>query len=148
MPTINVVRELNAPIDKLFAILTDHANFASFPGVDASELTKQGTPAPNGTGAQRKLKIGAATIIEDIVGFEENALLEYRISKITPKLIHHKIGRQIFEDLGGGRTKVTWTSELEPAVPLIGHWLLKPLVKQFSGGFHAMLSAAEKRAQA
>lgn len=147
MPTIEVVRELDAPLPALFEILSDHAGFSRFPGVAEAELTRPGLTERNGLGAQRRLKVGGSMVWEDIVGFERDRLIEYRIVKLRPNLIRHEIGRQRFEALPDGRTRVHWTSHFEPRIPLIGRWLLKPVEQQFAKGFAVMLRSAEKLAR-
>lgn len=147
MPMIEISRELDAPAEAIFAILADHARFDRFPGVRESELTRQGETEPNGVGAQRRLKVGNSELWEDIVGFEPGRLIEYRIVRIRPPIVRHILGRQRIEALEGGRCRVHWTSEFEPAIPLIGRWLIRPVKQQFEKGFQRMLSRAEALAQ-
>lgn len=146
MTIIKLVRELDAPVGKVFELFSDHANFSRLPGIAESELVRAGSAERNGVGAQRRLKVGANMIWEDIVGFRRDELIEYRIVKMQPNIVHHVIGRQQFERLGASRTRVTWTSEFHVRIPLIG-WLLEPLVrKQFEKGFSVMLHTAGKLA--
>jgi uncharacterized protein YndB with AHSA1/START domain len=86
---IEVTRTLNAPIEKVFEMLTDHANYKQFRGIDDSELIREGNSETNGLGAQRRIKAGPVTFFEDVVAFERPTLFEYRIVKMTPPLLEH-----------------------------------------------------------
>lgn len=145
MIKIEVDELLRAPIDAVFEQLVDHENYASFDGVSSSKLTRPGERERNGVGAQRRVRLGAAVLWEDIVGFERPTLLEYRIVKMMPPLVRHVIGRVKLLQTSEG-TRVVWTSELEVRVPGL-RWLLEPqLARQFDSGFRAMLREMERRA--
>lgn len=145
MIKIEVDEFLRAPIDAVFEQLVDHENYASFDGVSSSKLTRRGDVERNGIGAQRRVRLGAAVLWEDIVGFERPTLFEYRIVKMMPPLIRHVLGRVSLSSTGEG-TRVVWTSELELRVPGI-RWVIEPqLARKFDAGFRAMLQEMERRA--
>jgi hypothetical protein len=144
---IEVEELLHAPIDAVFEQLVDHENYASFDGVSSSTLTRTGERERNGVGAQRRVRLGAAVLWEDIVGFERPTLLEYRIVKMRPPLVRHVLGRVRLTKTSEG-TRVVWTSELEVLVPLVGRLLEPKIAAKFNAGFRAMLREMERRAKA
>ena len=58
MQTIDITETLPLTPERVFDLLADHANYHRFPGVTASELLKEGEPAPNGLGAIRRVALG------------------------------------------------------------------------------------------
>jgi hypothetical protein len=142
---IEVDELLRAPIEGVFEQLVDHENYASFDGVSSSTLTRVGVRERNGVGAQRRVRLGAAVLWEDIVGFERPTLFEYRIVKMMPPLVRHVLGRVSLSSTSEG-TRVVWTSELEVRVRGV-RWVVEPvLARKFDAGFRAMLREMERRA--
>jgi hypothetical protein len=142
---IEVDELLRAPIDAVFEQLVDHENYASFDGVSSSKLTRTGERERNGVGAQRRVRLGAAVLWEDIVAFERPTLLEYRIVKMRPPVLRHVLGRVRLSQTSEG-TRVVWTSEFELRVPLIAGVLEPRLAVKFDAAFRAMLREMERRA--
>jgi hypothetical protein len=142
---IEVEELLRAPIEGVFEQLVDHENYASFEGVSSSRLTRPGERERNGLGAQRRVRLGAALLWEDIVGFERPTLLEYRIVKMMPPLIRHVLGRVSLSATSEG-TRAVWTSELEVRVPGIRRVIEPVLARKFDAGFREMLREMARRA--
>ena len=55
MFSIHVERTINKPIEKVFAILSDHANYAQFKAIEQSNLLIKGKHETNGLGAVREI---------------------------------------------------------------------------------------------
>jgi len=143
MNKVEVSRVINAPAAEVFAAISNHEGYARFAGVDKAELLRHGETAKNGLGAVRRLKLGAITVDEEILSFESPNLMEYRIIAMRPKLFNHILGRvELVEN--GGKTTVTWSSEYEVPLPLVGSGIEKLLAKPLSSGFAGMLKAIEK----
>jgi uncharacterized protein YndB with AHSA1/START domain len=140
---VEVEELLRAPIDSVFEQLTDHENYASFDGVSSSALTRTGERERNGVGAQRRIRLGAAVLWEDIVAFERPTLLEYRIVKMLPPIVAHVLGRVSLAKTNEG-TRVVWTSEFEARV--LGRVLEPMFAAKFDAGFRTMLREMERRA--
>jgi hypothetical protein len=143
---IEVDELLLAPIDAVFAQLVDHENYASFDGVASSRLTHVGVHERNGVGAQRRVRLGAAVLWEDIVAFERPTLLEYRIVKMMPPLVRHVLGRVSLSSTSEG-TRAIWTSEFEVRVPGLAGLLEPKFAAKFDSGFREMLREMERRSQ-
>ena len=143
MQTINVRHTIAAPIEKVFEILSDHANYKLLPGVKDSKLVRMGMPVKNGVGAVRWIDAGKANFTEEITRFEPPTRMDYQITKSFPP-VQHKCGSVRLERTPGG-TVVSWTSTVELKIPLIGKLLTPLLARELSKGFTHTLLAIEKR---
>lgn len=146
MAITTVRRLIDAPAEAVFEQLSDHAGYGKIPGVKLAELTREGSEETNGLGAQRHLKLDDAEVWEDIVGFDRPTLMEYRIVRMKPGILKHKLGR-ITLSAQGEQTDVTWTSEFKVRIPLLGKLLEKRIDGLFQTQFNAMLTYAEQRAR-
>ncbi|KIG16333.1 hypothetical protein DB30_04793 [Enhygromyxa salina] len=145
MVRVEVNELLPAPIDALFERLVDHESYASYDGVSTSTLTRCGDQERNGAGAQRRVRLGAVVLWEDIVAFERPTLMEYRIVKVRPPLIRHLLGRVSLAAEGQG-TRVIWVSEFEVRIPGLGRLFEPKLGADFDHAFRAMLHEMARRA--
>lgn len=144
MVNIEVTRTLNAPIEKVFEMLTDHANYQQFRGIDESELIREGDTEKNGLGAQRRIKAGPVTFFEDVVAFEPPTLFEYRIVKMSPPLLQHLLGRVELTE-NEGKTDVRWVSDSKVRIPLLGGLVGKRLAADGHKGFDSILKTIERK---
>lgn len=147
MVRVEVNELLAAPIDALFERLVDHESYASYEGVSSSTLLRAGHDERNGAGAQRRVRLGAVVLWEDITVFERPTLMEYRIVKLRPPLVRHLLGRVSLTPEGEG-TRVIWVSEFEVRIPVLGRRLEPKLRAQFDAAFRAMLQEMARRASA
>ncbi|PTU31735.1 SRPBCC family protein [Stenotrophobium rhamnosiphilum] len=143
MQTIVVKRTIKAPIEKVFDMLSDHANYKDFPGVKDSELVKKGKPHKNGVGAVREIDAGTAWFREEITAYERPVRLDYLITKSRPPM-EHKGGSVRLEATAAG-TEVTWSSTLRIRIPLIGGLVTKLVAPQLAKAFAGTLKSVEKR---
>lgn len=143
MKTITVQRTIKAPIERVFDIISDHANYKSFPGIRDSKLVREGKTERNGVGALREIDAGKAWFIEEITAFERPRRLDYLIVKSRPPL-EHKGGSVRLETTAEG-TAVTWTSTVGLKIPLIGGLLGTFLAPQLERGFAGILKHIERR---
>ncbi len=143
MNRVEVKRTINAPAAKVFAEIANHEGYARFGGVEKAELIRKGEGDGNGLGAVRRLKLGAITVDEEILSFEPAKLMEYRITRMRPKLFKHILGRVELQEVAG-KTDVTWSSEYEVTLPIVGSKVEQLLEKPLGSGFAGMLKAVEK----
>ena len=143
MQTVRVERTIKAPIEKVFDLISDHANYKDFPGVKDSELIKKGKPHKNGVGAIREIDTGSVWFQEEITAYDRPNRLDYQIVKARPA-IDHRGGSVRLEATANG-TRVTWTTTLRIKVPLIGGLLTRVAVPQLGKAIGGMLKDVEKR---
>jgi uncharacterized protein YndB with AHSA1/START domain len=143
MPTVRVTRTIRAPIEDVFNLLTDHANYEQFRGIRASKLLREGQPERNGVGAMRMIDVGPVRFEEEITAFERPTRMDYVIRRINLPF-EHEGGTMRFEAIDGG-TRVEWVTTFRFTVPAIGGLLGgagTPLVRL---GFISMLREAEAK---
>ncbi|MEC8233129.1 MAG: SRPBCC family protein [Pseudomonadota bacterium] len=119
MFSIHVERTINKPIAEVFAILSDHANYAQFKGVDKSTLLVEGKLEKNGLGAVREIVAGGANLHEEIVAFDPPYKLGYKVIKSKPLPYDHELGEITLEERGD-KTHVTWRSVGHISIFLLG----------------------------
>lgn len=147
MVNIEVTRSLNAPIEDVFAMLTDHANYKQFRGIIDSELVREGRAEKNGLGAQRRIKAKGVEFYENVVGFERPVLFEYLIVKMSPPILKHLVGRVELSE-NNGKTDVRWVSESKVRIPLVGGFLGKRLAAEGHKAFDSILRSIEQKCAA
>jgi uncharacterized protein YndB with AHSA1/START domain len=142
MTTVQTERTIAAPIEQVFDLLTDHANYKQFPGLTGSELVKEGEPEPNGTGALRKVSAGPIRFEEEITAFERPARMDYLIRKVNMPL-DHEGGTMLFESRDGA-THVTWRSTFEFTTPGVGRLMGGVGAPAIRAGFARILKYADR----
>lgn len=143
MHTIVVERTINAPIEKVFALLSDHANYSQFPGVTASSLLEEGQPDRNGLGALRRIETPKGWFEERITAFESPRRFDYLITR-TSLPLEHQGGSVRCEQTAAG-THVIWTSIVRVKVPLIGGLLTRLAAPTLGKAFGSMLKDVDRR---
>jgi len=138
MRTIRVERTVDAPIEAVFEVLADHANYDRFGGIRRAELIRPGAKDRNGVGALRRITIGPLSFEEEITAYEPPTRLDYLIVKLNAPY-DHKGGSVRLESSDGAATHAVWTSEYEIPVPLVGGLAERAFALFFSRGFGATL---------
>src|ERR1044071_3344874 len=71
MVEFTLKRTTTAPIEAVFDSLTDHRGISNYSkAVRRSTLDREGTPAPNGVGARRRIEAVGPAIVEEIIEYE------------------------------------------------------------------------------
>ena len=143
MQTITVQRTLKAPIEKVFDMIADHANYKQFPGIRDSKLVREGKKDRNGVGALREIDAGKAWFQEEITAYERPKRLDYLIVKSRPPLEHQ--GGSVRLEPDGAGCKVTWSTTVGVKIPLIGGLIDKLMLPQLERGLAGTLKHIEKR---
>jgi uncharacterized protein YndB with AHSA1/START domain len=106
MVEMEVEQRFSAPIDAVFAAVTDHKRLESWqPGISVT-IEKEGVPAPNGLGAVRRIKQGPLNIWEEVVRWEHPTAMDYRLFKGPPLRDH--LGEIRLSPLGERGTMVRY----------------------------------------
>ncbi len=137
-----VSKTVNAPIDRVWAIIADHEGMAKWaPGLSAAIL-KDGADTRNGVGAVRELKgpLSVPTIVEEIVGFEPQRRLAYRALSGVP--LKNYTGEIVLTPQGTERTTITYTVAADQRVPLVEKAVTLAIATSLLGA--VVLQAAKK----
>ena len=143
MKTITVTRVVKAPIEKVFDMIADHANYKSFPGIKESKLVREGKAEKNGVGAIREIKAGGAWFQEEITHYERPRRLDYLIVKARPPMDHEGGSVRLTPHAQG--CEVIWTTKVHIAIPLIGRFLDNLVLPQLERGLAGTLKDIERR---
>jgi len=141
MIEFTLTRTTTAPIETVFDALTDHRTIADYVwACRRSTLDREGTPAPNGVGAIRRLEAVGPPIVEEIIEFQRPTRYAYRLLSGAPVRDH--VGTVELREAGSG-TAVSWHLRSTPKIPGVD-WLLRPVLKKVIGElFNGAITAAE-----
>jgi uncharacterized protein YndB with AHSA1/START domain len=143
MASFTYERQVAAPPETVFAVLTDHRRYSELTPLRKSELERQGEPAPNGVGAIRKLSAVGPPLREEVVAYESPTRFSYKLLSGLPVRDH--LGTVELTARDGG-TRVVYAVRTTPTVPLVGAVVVAAIklgVGQLLGG---IVKESERRA--
>lgn len=117
MATVTLERTTQADMETVFAVLTDHRGYADISAVRKAVLEREGTPAPNGVGAIRKLSLAGPPLREEVTGYDAPSRFEYRLLSGLPVRDH--VGTVTLSHSGGG-THISYRVDTTPTLPVGG----------------------------
>jgi uncharacterized protein YndB with AHSA1/START domain len=145
MASFTIVRQIAAPQETIFEVLTDHRAYSGITPLRRSELEREGDPKPNGTGAIRVLGTVGPPMREEVLTYEEPRRFSYKLLSGLPVRDH--VGTVELTPHEDG-TRMTYAVRTMPTVPLVGGAVVAAVrlgVKQLIDGVSA---EAERRAAA
>jgi uncharacterized protein YndB with AHSA1/START domain len=147
MPSYTVRREVRAPRDVVFAVLTDHEGYTALAPLQWT-LERAGTPHPNGIGAVRAIRPARwmpFAVREEVTEFSEPSRFAYRVISGAPVRSH--IGTVTLTETAGG-TLVEYTMDAVPRIPLPARLITRGLRGLISLLLRGVTREAETRARA
>jgi len=130
MIEFTLTRTTTAPIETVFDAITNHRGIADYVwAVRRSTLDREGTPAPNGVGAIRRLEVVGPPIVEEIIDYQRPSRYAYKMLSGAPVRDH--VGTVELRESGSGTT-VSWHLRSTPKIPGLD-WLLAPVLKRVIG---------------
>ena len=117
MASFTIERQVAAPPETVFGVLTDHARYAELTPLRTSRLERQGEPAPNGVGAIRVLGLAGPPLREEVIAYEPAERFSYKVLSGLPVRDHVGTVGLTAED---GGTRVVYAIRTTPTVPLGG----------------------------
>jgi uncharacterized protein YndB with AHSA1/START domain len=144
MASFTYEREVAAPLETIFEVLTDHAGYAAISPLRKSVLEREGEPAPNGLGAIRVLSAVGPPLREEVIAFQPPTRFAYKLLSGAPLRDH--VGTVEMSAGADGRTRVVYAVRTTPTLPLVGP-LVVPVVKQaIKRLFDGIVNESERRA--
>jgi uncharacterized protein YndB with AHSA1/START domain len=143
MASFTFQRQVAAPPETVFAVLTDHRGYAELTPLRKAELEREGEPAPDGVGAIRKLSAVGPPLREEVVAYESPSRFSYKLLSGLPVRDH--VGTVELTPAAGG-TAVVYAVRTTPTVPLVGSAVVAAVkfgVKQLVEG---IVKESERRA--
>jgi uncharacterized protein YndB with AHSA1/START domain len=114
MQRVEIDRDFDLPVGRVFAYLSEHENLGPLFGARVSRV-RDGDEARNGVGSVRRLRVGPLPGFEETVtGYVPDERIEYRITRGGPLRDHH--GTMSFRPSGAG-THLHCVIEFGAALP-------------------------------
>jgi uncharacterized protein YndB with AHSA1/START domain len=144
MASFTYERQVAAPPETVFAVLTEHHLYAQITPMRRSVLEREGEPAPNGVGAIRVLTSVGPPLREEVIAYDPSTRFSYKLLSGAPLRDH--IGTVELTPQDGGTTKVVYAVRTTPTLPLVGGAVIavvKQAIKQLLNG---IVKESERRA--
>jgi uncharacterized protein YndB with AHSA1/START domain len=117
MASFTYVRQIAAPPQTVFDVLTEHERYAAITPMRKSVLEREGDPAPNGVGAIRVLSSVGPPLREEVIAFQSPSRFSYKLLSGAPVRDH--VGTVELSPDGDG-TRMVYAVRTVPTVPLVG----------------------------
>ena len=134
MASFKYVRQVAAPPEIVFDVLTDHRRYTEITPLRKAALEREGEPAPNGVGAIRVLTVAGPPMREEVIAYERPYRFAYKILSGLPVRDH--VGTVEMQPSDGG-TEITYAVKTTPTLPLGGPvfmLVLKKAIRDLIGG--------------
>jgi uncharacterized protein YndB with AHSA1/START domain len=136
-------REIAAPVETVFEVLTDHAGYSKLTPLRKSELERQGETDPNGVGAIRKLTAVGPPMREEVIAYEMPSRFSYTVLSGLPVRDH--VGTvELSEE--GGQTKMVYAVRTQPTLPVVGFAVVAAIKQAIKGLIDGVAKESERRA--
>jgi uncharacterized protein YndB with AHSA1/START domain len=145
LASFTLVREVQAPPEVVFDVLTDHRRYAEMTALRKSVLEREGEPAPNGVGSIRVLTAVGPALREETIAYERPSRFSYTLLSGLPVRDH--VGTVSLEPSNGG-TRVTYAVRSNPTLPLVGGVVLALVKQGVTQLLNGVSAEAERRAAA
>ena len=144
MIEFTLTRMSTASIETLFDVMTDHRGLADTTWMfRRTTLEREGTPAPNGVGAIRRLLAIGPPFIEEIVEYDRPTRWAYTLLSGLP--IRDHLGTIDLCEVGTG-TEVSWRLQGALKIPGVDR-LIRPVFERFIDELlKGAIATAERRA--
>lgn len=143
MASFTLVREVDAPPEAVFDVLTDHRRYSELTPLRKSVLEREGEPAPNGVGSIRKLTAVGPPMREETIAYQRPDRFSYTVLSGLPVRDH--VGTVLLEPAGEG-TKVIYAVRTTPTIPLAGVLVVAAIKQAITQLLNGVSAEAERRA--
>jgi uncharacterized protein YndB with AHSA1/START domain len=143
MASFTYERQVAAPPEIVFDVLTDHRRYTEITSLRKADLEREGEPAPNGLGAIRALTLAGPPMREEVIAYDRPHRFSYKILSGLPVRDH--VGTVELSPVDGG-TKVVYAVHTTPTLPLGGFAVvagIKQGIRTLLGG---VANESERRA--
>ncbi|HEV2858014.1 MAG TPA: SRPBCC family protein [Solirubrobacterales bacterium] len=140
MASFTYVRQVAAPPEIVFDVLTDHRRYTEITPLRRAELEREGKPTPNGVGAIRVLGVAGPPMREEVLAYERPYRFSYTILSGLPVRDH--VGTVELSPSEGG-TEVVYAIHTTPTPP-VGGFAVVAVLKQ---GIKALLGGVAKESE-
>jgi uncharacterized protein YndB with AHSA1/START domain len=145
MASFTYVRQVAAPPQTVFDVLTDHRGYAEITPMRKVELEREGEPPPNGVGAVRVLHAVGPPLREEVIGFEPPSRFSYKLLSGAPVRDH--VGTVELSPEGEG-TRMVYAVRTFPTVPVVGAAVVGVTKQAIKALIKGIVTESERRASA
>lgn len=145
MASFTFTREIAAPAETVFEVLTDHRRYSELTPLRKSELEREGEPAPNGVGAIRKLTAVGPPLREEVIAYQQPSRFSYTLLSGLP--VRNHVGTVELKADGEG-TKMVYAVRTQPTIPLAGPVVVAVIKQAVKGLVDGIAGESERRAAA
>lgn len=143
MASFRYVRQVAAPPEVVFDVLTDHRRYTEITPLRKAELEREGEPAPNGLGAIRVLSaVPGPPMREEVIAYERPDRFSYKILSGLPVRDH--VGTVELKAANGG-TEIVYAVKTTPTIPLAGPVFMAILKKAIRDLIAGVTKESESR---
>lgn len=138
-------REISAPAETVFEVLTDHRRYSELTPLRKSELEREGETDVNGVGAIRKLTVAGPPMREEVIAYEAPSRFSYTVLSGLPVRDH--VGTVELTSENGG-TKMVYAVRTQPTLPIVGFAVVAAVKQAIKGLIDGVAKESERRAAA
>jgi len=143
MASFTYVRQVAAPPEVVFDVLTDHRRYPQITQLRKAALEREGEPAPNGLGAIRVLSVAGPPMREEVIAYERPSRFSYTLLSGLPVRDH--VGTVELSPSDGG-TKVTYAVRTTPTLPVAGGAVVLAIKQGIKSLLAGVTKESERRA--
>lgn len=143
MASFTFVRQVSAPPDVVWDVLTEHHLYASFTPMRRSELEREGDPPPNGVGSVRVLHSLGPPLREETIVYAPPERFSYRLLSGAPVRDH--VGTVVLAPCDGG-TEITYAVRTIPTLPVGGFAVVGVVKQAIKALLRGIATESERRA--
>jgi uncharacterized protein YndB with AHSA1/START domain len=143
MASFTFVRQIAAPPQTVFDVLTEHHLYAAITPMRKSVLEREGDPPPNGVGAIRVLSSVGPPLREEVIAYEPPSRFSYKLLSGAPLRDH--VGTVELSADGGG-TKMVYAVRTVPTLPLVGGAAVAVVKQAIKALIKGISTESERRA--
>jgi len=136
-------RQVAAPVETVFSVLTEHHLYAEITPMRKSILEREGEPAPNGVGAIRVLTSAGPPLREEVIAYEPPHRFSYKLLSGAP-LRDHVGTVELTAEAGG--TRLVYAVKTTPTLPLVGPVVVAVVKRAIRALIDGIAKESERRA--
>ncbi len=140
MREIAIEQRIDAPRDRVWALLSDHEGMTRWMPVREVVRRHPGSPEPDGVGAVRTIRGMGMVIEERVTDWKPGERLGYTLTEGAP--IRDHAGEVVLVPQDGG-TLVRWRVRFRPLVPGTGWLIERALGTGLARGLRGLKALAE-----
>jgi uncharacterized protein YndB with AHSA1/START domain len=145
LASFTFTREIAAPPETVFAVITDHRRYAALTPLRRSELEREGEGDPNGVGAIRRLTAVGPPMREEVIAFEVPSRFSYTVLSGLPVRDH--VGTVELMPADGG-TRMVYAVRTQPTLPVVGFAVVAAIRQGIKSLIDGVAKESERRAGA